>query len=104
MLRGILVLMFDLYPLVAADAVFFCPADESLLFKVVEVGDGFAHGKLALVGIGDVAFKKGGHDAAGGLWCLAEFEDEVTAVLVVDFKEVNTFVDTDEWSSVGWQD
>ena len=48
--------------------------------------------------------KRGGHDVAGGLWCLAEFEDEVTAVLVVDFKEVNTFVDTDEWSSVGWQD
>lgn len=90
--------------LIPADAVFFCPADEALLLEVVEVGDGFSHGELALVGVGDVAFEEGRHDAAGGLRCLAEFEDEVTAVFVVDFEEVDAFVDADEWASMGWQD
>ena len=60
------------HALEVADAVLFKRGYQGLLFKVIQVGDGFAHSELALVRIIDFPVKQRRHDAAGRLRLFAQ--------------------------------
>ena len=87
--------------LVAEHARVFAAPDFAALLKIVEMGDGLAHGEESLVRIGDVALEQHRQERGGGMCFLAAGSDEVgAAVGVVIFQRRHARVYATEGAAV----